>query len=365
MANQPHHLIEMSTYWTRDTEHDSTPTYRGTTKQFLRFFSGSPKDREELDNWLTEYDRKAIQLKWEDADKFMTFGSFLSGNAKIWYDGYMAPGIEDAPTTWPQLKQKFKEKFALPNFHNYIWSQVIHIKQAESEAAETYVTKKDALCRKIALKMEDKLMLIVDGLLPSLQASGKNVLISQPAKNIEDLCKIIELCEESLRTPPVIAHQTVSLSLPTQQPIQPDLSVIMEELNKLREEISALKSKPSNYDRRNTSYQNRNINRNYGGQVNYNNDNRDRTQYYCRYCKEEDHLIQDCQKLKKQRERQGLPSNTYENNRAMMNHSGSPNFESRNRSRTPPPRPVSPRPSTSSATSNCVSAPKPSIPPLT
>ena len=74
--------VEMSTFWNRNpSDPNDTISHRGTTKQFLRLFTGSPADREDLDNWVQEYERKAYQLAWGDSDKFSNFGSFLSGPA--------------------------------------------------------------------------------------------------------------------------------------------------------------------------------------------------------------------------------------------------------------------------------------------
>ena len=76
----------------------------------------------------------------------------------------MAPDVVGSPTDWTTLKDKFKSKFALPDFYNHIWSQILKLQQKPDEPALVYVTKKDALARKIALNFEQKQLLILEGL---------------------------------------------------------------------------------------------------------------------------------------------------------------------------------------------------------
>ena len=149
-------------------------------------FSGDVND--DVEAWLSRFNRYAVYRQLNDADKRNVFVLMLKGQAEAWLDSLPPNTIE----SWQQLKTAFENRFKQSALQKYkraadLWKRV----QAEDESVDNFITAMCKLGKAAGVGDEQLLFSIQHGFRPQILG---HVIQRQPS-NLDELLAAARLAE--------------------------------------------------------------------------------------------------------------------------------------------------------------------------
>lgn len=193
----------------------------------------SAKAGEDVDEWLTHYERVSQYNHWNAASQLRNVVFFLSGTAMVWYDNHA-----DALTTWACFVDEIKKCFGDSDAEKKRAELTLAQRaQVPGETCTTFIEEIIKLCKTVNPRMseEDK----VGHLLKGIAEDVYNFLIGKD--NLETMSDVIRRCRtfETLKTRRIapkfgrLANVTTVASVDTNPPT--DLSSTIRQI--VREEL--------------------------------------------------------------------------------------------------------------------------------
>uniref|UniRef100_A0A6G5A7X7 Retrotransposon gag domain-containing protein n=1 Tax=Rhipicephalus microplus TaxID=6941 RepID=A0A6G5A7X7_RHIMP len=125
-----------------------------------RTFTGKPGD--DVDEWLSHYQRVSRSNGWNAASQLSHVGLFLDFTALVWFENH-----EDTLTTWDQFVEEIKKCFGDPATKKKRAEQTLSQRaQVTGETCRTYIEDILKLCKSVDAHMmeEDKVGHILKGI---------------------------------------------------------------------------------------------------------------------------------------------------------------------------------------------------------
>ena len=166
------------------------------------FCSGTPRQRDppifngaedqDVDNWLSMYDKVSVSNKWNEADKLSFVSFYLSGVANVWFHNH-----ESEFPTWTAFKARLQEVFGRPAVRKLRAEQQLRNRaQQKGENFTSYIEDVVDICRRINPSMteDEKIRNIMKG----IEDDAFQMLL---AKNPQTVNEVVTLCQsyEELR----------------------------------------------------------------------------------------------------------------------------------------------------------------------
>lgn len=156
-----------------------------------RTFAG--KAGEDVDAWLSFYQRASRFNGWNATGQLTNVGLFLKGTASVWYENH-----EESLTTWPKFVDEIRKCFGDPAAKKKRAEQTLMQRaQVPGETCTTYIEEVLKLCKVLDPRMteEDK----VGHLLKGIAEDVYQYLIAK--ENLESVSNVILHCRtfEALR----------------------------------------------------------------------------------------------------------------------------------------------------------------------
>lgn len=194
----------------------------------------SAKAEEDVDEWLTHYERVSQYNNWNAASQLRNVVFFLAGTALVWYDNHA-----DMLTTWTRFVEEIKKCFGDSDAKRKRAELTLAQRaQVPGETCTTYIEEILKLCRTVNPQMteEDKVGHVVKGIAEDVY----NFLIGK--ENLHTVSELIRHCRtfEALKTRRItpkfgrLANVTTVASVDT-SPLLPDLSSAIRQI--VREEL--------------------------------------------------------------------------------------------------------------------------------
>lgn len=194
----------------------------------------SAKAEEDVDEWLTHYERVSQYNNWNAASQLRNVVFFLAGTALVWYDNHA-----DMLTTWTRFVEEIKKCFGDSDAKRKRAELTLAQRaQVPGETCTTYIEEILKLCRTVNPQMteEDKVGHVVKGIAEDVY----NFLIGK--ENLHTVSELIRHCRtfEALKTRRItpkfgrLANVTTVASVDTSPPL-PDLSSAIRQI--VREEL--------------------------------------------------------------------------------------------------------------------------------
>ncbi|XP_077492095.1 uncharacterized protein LOC144102811 [Amblyomma americanum] len=194
-------------------------------------FSGT--DEQDVEDWLTSYERVSLYNKWDDATKLNNVSFYLTGVANLWYRKH-----EVDIRTWSVFKTTFSEVFGLPAVRKLRAEQRLRERsQQVGESFTSYIEDVIDLCKRVNLNMSeaDKIKHIFKG----VDDDAFQMLV---ARDLSIVAEVVALCQsfEELRKQRLLTRQpprqVESLSGLTPAP---DTSSLLQQIKDfVREEVA-------------------------------------------------------------------------------------------------------------------------------
>lgn len=164
-------------------------------------FSGT--DDQDVDDWLSTYDRVSVHNKWNDVDKLSYVLFYLSGVASLWFRNH-----ESDCSTWAQFRTRFQEVFGRPAVRKLKAEQQLRGRaQQKGENFTSYIEDVVDLCRRINPSMtEDEK---VKNVMKGIEDDAFQMLLARNPRTVTD---IIALCQsyEELRKQRISTRRALS-----------------------------------------------------------------------------------------------------------------------------------------------------------
>lgn len=205
-------------------------------------FSGT--DENDVEDWLTSYERVSVYNKWDDVTKLNNVIFYLAGVANLWYRNHEAD-IQ----TWSIFKTKFADVFGRPAVRQLRAEQRLRERsQQASESFTSYIEDVVDLCKRVNARMSeaDKIQHILKG----IDDDAFQMLL---ARDLRTVAEVVTLCQsfEQLRKQRILTRQRPQQveSLAGLTPA-PDPSLLQQIKDFVREEVARqLSFLPSAHDR--------------------------------------------------------------------------------------------------------------------
>lgn len=157
-----------------------------------RTFTGKPGD--DVDEWLSHYQRVSRSNGWNAASQLSHVGLFLDFTALVWFENH-----EDTLTTWDQFVEEIKKCFGDPATKKKRAEQTLSQRaQVTGETCRTYIEEILKLCKSVDAHMteEDKVGHILKGIADDVY----HFLIGK--ESLECVADVINHCRtfEALKT---------------------------------------------------------------------------------------------------------------------------------------------------------------------
>lgn len=182
---------------TRDplpSSRDAPPTTTNATLPFREPRSFAGQAGEDVDDWLTHYERVSRYNRWDSVAKLANVVFFLTQTALMWYENH-----EDSLTTWESFVEAIKECFGdLAAKKKQAEQTLAQRAQAAGETCTTYIEAILKLCKTVDSRMteDDK----VGHLLKGIAEDVYHFLIAK--ENLSSVSDVIRHCRtfEALKT---------------------------------------------------------------------------------------------------------------------------------------------------------------------
>ncbi|XP_077516536.1 uncharacterized protein LOC144126340 [Amblyomma americanum] len=207
-----------------------------TSAGFLRqrdpaIFSGT--EEQDVEGWLTSYERVSLYNKWDYAAKLTNVVFYLTSVANLWYQN-----LEVDIRTWSACKTTFSEVFGSPAVRKLRAEQRLRERsQQVGESFTSYTENVMDLCKRVNLNMSeaDKIKHILKG----VDDEAFEMLI---ARDLRTVAEVVTLCQsfEELRKQRFLTrqHPRQVESLAGLTPA-PDTSSLLQQIkNFVREEVA-------------------------------------------------------------------------------------------------------------------------------
>ena len=195
-------------------------------------FSGT--DENDVEDWLSIFERVSALNKWTDADKLTRVSFYLAGVASLWFRNH-----EGDVQTWPQFKTSITAVFDRPAVRKLRAEQRLRARaQDTGETFTSYIEEVVDLCRRVdaAMTESEKIKHIMKG----IDDDAFQMLLAKNPTTVNDVISLCQSYDELrkqralTRRPP--AHDLASLSSLTNGHDQ--ASLIAEIKAFVREEVA-------------------------------------------------------------------------------------------------------------------------------
>lgn len=190
-------------------------------------FSGA--STQDIEDWLSSYERVGAYNRWDDATKLTNVVFYLQDLAKTWFENH-----ETEFTTWSSFRDRLRELFGKPAARKANAARKLSARyQRPGESYAAYIEDVLALCNKTdsAMSEQDKITNITKGI---AEEAFQYLLLKDPV-TVSDVIHACRTLQEKRNTRLIQASVTASEFFPAQQPDIDTLRSLIREL--IREEL--------------------------------------------------------------------------------------------------------------------------------
>lgn len=147
-------------------------------------FSGA--EDQDVEDWLSAYERVSMYNRWDDVMKFNNVGFYLTLLAETWFNNNVA-GID----TWSEFKTRFLRAFGRPAVRKLLAEQSLRTRaQKTGETFTSYIEDVLDLCRRVDPSMAeaDKIKHVMKG----IDNDAFQMLLARDPRSIAD---VVNLCQ--------------------------------------------------------------------------------------------------------------------------------------------------------------------------
>lgn len=195
-------------------------------------FSGT--DDQDVEDWLSSYERVSSFNKWDDVLKLNNIIFYLTNVAKLWFKNHEAEF-----QTWPRFKARFVEVFGRPAVRLLCAEQRLRERaQQAGENFTSYIEDILDLCKRVnpVMPETEKIKHILKG----IEDGAFHMLLG---KNAETVTEVVNLCQsyeelrrQRLQTRPQQSRDSCAIS---GLAVAPDISALLPRIQDfIREEVA-------------------------------------------------------------------------------------------------------------------------------